>query len=137
MQGKVTDIQGSTLHTVLLKDGRSVRRHTYQLRSRIEKEKPTGHSAQIDDDFEYSARTPRNCLSLTRVQVNRNLKQPILQKTQNLIACPIPLLRTKVILLQRITLVLVVQVLPGNCQTGMDTMVRAELTFQLIFVISY
>ena len=50
----VTNIQGSTLHTILLRDGRSVRRHTDQLRSRVEKENATGHGARNDDDFEYS-----------------------------------------------------------------------------------
>ena len=54
LPGKVTNIQGSTLHTVLLRDGRSVRRHTDQLRSRVESENATENGAQSNDDFEYS-----------------------------------------------------------------------------------
>ena len=46
------NIQGSTLHTIVLRDGRSVRCHTDQLRSRVEKENATGHGARSDDDFE-------------------------------------------------------------------------------------
>ena len=38
----------------MLRDSRSVRRHTDQLRSRVAKENATGHGAQSDDDFEYS-----------------------------------------------------------------------------------
>ena len=54
LPGKVTGIQGSALHTVLLQDGRSVRRHTDQLQSRVEKENSTGSSPLSDkDDFEY------------------------------------------------------------------------------------
>ena len=57
LRGKVTGIQGSTLHTVLLKDGRSVRRHTDQLRPRVEKENSVENNSPNDvDDFEYSTR---------------------------------------------------------------------------------
>ena len=55
LPGKVMEIQGSTLHTVLLEDGRSVRRHTDQLRSRVEKKNSTAGSSPIVDDFEYSS----------------------------------------------------------------------------------
>ena len=57
LPGKVTGIQGSTLHTVLLKDGRSVRRHTDQLRPRVEKENSVENNSPNDvDDFDYSTR---------------------------------------------------------------------------------
>ena len=61
MPGKVTNKLGSTMYGVLLNDGRSVRKHADQMRSRIENDNPVDNSVEInvDDNDSFEMRVPR------------------------------------------------------------------------------
>ena len=127
LPGKVTNIHGSTLHTVLLRDGRSVRHHTDQLRSRVESENATGNGVRSNDDFEYLV-TQDSQESSSPDEITSEQEPESTDPPENTEPDSLPP-RIPLILVQRTTLVLVVQVIPGNRQTGMDTTVGTEPIF--------
>ena len=61
LPGKVTNKLGSTMYGVLLNDGRSVRKHADQMRSRIENDNPVDNSVEmnVDDNDSFEMRVPR------------------------------------------------------------------------------
>ena len=61
LPGKVTNKLCSTMYGVLLNDGRSVRKHADQMRSRIENDSPVDNSVKmnVDDNNSFEMRVPR------------------------------------------------------------------------------
>ena len=61
LPGKVTNKLGSTMYGVLLNDGRSVRKHADQMRSRIGNDNSVDNSVEmnVDDNDSFEMRVPR------------------------------------------------------------------------------